>query len=373
MLAVSRLVVIGGAVLARQISSLRRDFPSPDHIYWHGHAPPTDWIRDALLKWDAFWFLHVARDGYVWTGVPTHAAGAARETNLTVFPALPLALRAFGALGLPVDVAGLVFSHVVLLLVLWGMLTLFRRHSDEASARRAVLYFALFPTSIVYSSIYAEGPLLLGWVACLLWFERERGVASGLAAMVASASRVTGLAILPAVAWRLAQRAFVDRQVDRTAIAILLLAPLGVLVFLAFTWSVSGSPTAYFESQAGWHKALAPPWVAINRALSLAIENPSWYRLWMQLGAVTVALAWTVVAIRRVPATWRVLWVTGLLHALCATSLLGFPRYAGALFPMFLPLGAWAATRGRHWLVSLLLAAAAALAAAAWTNWYVSF
>ena len=74
-----------------------------------------------------------------------------------------------------------------------------RRLLDDATATRAVLYLALCPMAIVLGAIYSDALYLLLSRAAFALALSDRWAGAGLATGLAILTRMTGLALLPAL------------------------------------------------------------------------------------------------------------------------------------------------------------------------------
>lgn len=229
--AASRLVILATAHIGRTIDASRP-------------------IRNQLLGWDGGWYLNAAANGYP-TSVPD-AYSPASQTTLAFFPGLPSAIRAVSALtGLRQDHAALLLVHVAGAATAIALWHLARHLTNRRIATRTVALFVFFPYSFVLSMIYPEA-LLCGLAAgSLLFLLRQQWVAAGLLAGLASGVRVHGLAL--AVACAVAAYPAVRDRREWRALAAPILAPLGFLVWSAYLWSHTGSPTTWLDAQShGW-------------------------------------------------------------------------------------------------------------------------
>ncbi len=142
----------------------------------------------------------------------------------------------------------------------------------EETGRRAVVLFCLFPGSVVFSMVYAEGMALALATGCILALQRRRwllaGVLAGLATAVEPEAMV--LVIVCAVSALIESR----RRGWRVRGGASLLAPLlsvtGVRAFAIYLWAHAGTPFAYTEAQRyGWNEK-ADPFALVHLARALA-------------------------------------------------------------------------------------------------------
>ena len=126
----------------------------------------------------------------------------------------------------------------------------------EHAGRKAVLIFCLFPGSVVFSMVYAEGVMLALAAGCILALQKRRWVLAGSLAAVATATEPEALVLVAVCAvsagLELRRRGLADRAARRSLIAPAL-SVLGVGLFGAFLWIWTGSPFASFIAQHdGW-------------------------------------------------------------------------------------------------------------------------
>ena len=187
---------------------------------------------------------------------------------------------------------------------------------------------------------------------------------------MAGLTRNTGLAVVLAVlvtalpaAWR--GRAW------RPAVAALI-APLGLVAFMAYGWVMVGTPVAFLSAERFWQGQHFAWFVTPVGALLAALrEGPSgasfltdamaggalvlgFLGLWL-LDRLSGTLRTARGAFAAVPASWWVYTVGALLIAYSAYFTDSIPRYAMAAFPLFVAF-AWKLPRSMEGAVVGLLA-----------------
>ena len=217
-----------------------------DHL-WHGTS-----LGAEVSNWDGAWYLATTVLGY-----PTEALHI--QNTLGFFPLYPLAIWGVAhVLSSSYVVAGLLISMIGGLIATVLIQRLADRWWGEQAGRRAVLFFCLFPGSIVFSMLYSEGLLIPLALGCLLALERKRWVLAGCLAGVATAVGPTAIPIIPACAVaalvELRRHGWRDPKARRALLAPAL-APAGLIAFAAFLWSWTGTPFAsYIAQHHGWRE-----------------------------------------------------------------------------------------------------------------------
>lgn len=198
----------------------------------------------ALSGWDVQHYITIARHGY------------ADPLQMAFFPGLPALLRASTALGLPMEVGGVLIALTGSALATWA---LYRMFGGTVAA-----LWLIAPTAVFTTVGYTEGP----FCAAAFWaWERGRagrwGQAAALAA-VACSFRVSGLFLIVALAV-LAMTTHLGPKKERLDLVlgrwVWLLIPLAALGgYLVYLHQISGSWTAWFSAQSqGWSRGFGSP------------------------------------------------------------------------------------------------------------------
>ena len=197
-------------------------------------------------NWDGFWYIKLATQGY-----PTHIPHV--YSTLGFFPLYSMVIwlvahvlfSSYAIAGALVSVVGGLVATVLverLCTNWWG----------ERNAKRAVLFFCLFPGSVVFSMVYSECLLIPLAAGCLIALERRRWLLAGVLAAFATAIGPDAIAIVAAcaVACLLEVRRSGWRSPEaRRSLFAPLLSPVGLCLFGAFLWVWDGTPFACFDAQ----------------------------------------------------------------------------------------------------------------------------
>ena len=298
-------------------------------------------FTDIWARWDSVFFVRIAEHGY-------------DSTSAAFYPLYPGLVAVLGrAFFGHYVVAGIVVS----LAAGAGAFLLLYRIAEErlgtGGAQRTVLYLAVFPMALFLQAVYSESLYLVLVLAAFVLAERGRFGAAGGVAGLAILTRVTGVALLPALAllaWRTRER--------RRALTSLALAVPVVAAYPLLLWQQVGDPWAFWNAQDQWHRHLsrAGPLGAVWAALthwtpahadfqhSIAVNAEG-------LVALAVFVPLTVVAWRRFGAPYGLFAALSLALPLSYPSsrwpLLSLPRFGLVIFPLFLALAALTAGRPR--------------------------
>lgn len=357
----SRLAVWAAALLAFLWFEPNRHPGAPTWDMEFNHD--LGWATDIWARWDSGWFLRIAEHSYA--SDPAHAPA--------FFPLYPSMLAVLGrVLGGHFLLAGLALSLAAGLAAFLLLYRLAELRLGAEGARRAVLYLALFPTSVFLQGVYSESLYLLLTVAAFLLAERGRWLPAGAAAGLALLTRPVGFALLPALAllaWR-------SRGRGRALASVGLAGASFVFYPLLLLWQV-GDPLAFTKAQDQWYRDLSPlgplggAWQGLRagfagvRQLVAGPEVQPYY--WPIEGAdpmhasivnvtslvfLVLFVALTVVAWRRFGAPYGLFAALSLAIPLSLPSerwpLLSLPRFGIVVFPLFLALATLGARPRAH-------------------------
>ena len=207
-------------------------------------------LAGELQNWDGVWYLALVGHGYPRTA-------STLQTTLGFLPLYPLlvygtshllATSTLAAAMIVSIIGGFIATVLVQRLATgwWG----------EEAARRVVIFFCLFPGSIVFSMVYSEGVLIPLVAGCFIALERRRWALAGLLGGASTAVAPVALAIVPACAvaalLEIRRRGWQDREARR-ALWAPVLSPFGLALAAIFMWFWTGSPIASYTAQHhGW-------------------------------------------------------------------------------------------------------------------------
>ena len=321
-------------------------------------------FAETFAAWDSGWYFEIARRGYF--------VNADGQNAIAFFPLYPLLMRAlawpFGGTPRALWVAGILLSYACLFL---GLVVLHRltstRFADRETARRTVLYVAVFPFAYFFTQVYTESLFLFLSVSAVAAATVSRwGLAGGLGFLVAL-TRPNG--VLIAVPLGLLALGGRPRPVEllRRALAVALV-PAGIAVHSAFAWRVTGDPLGWLHAQRSWGYTLGNrPWVELMKVLD-GLERYGAYGYFFSdplapyyflHGAVALALIALVPTLFvRLGLALGAYVVVTLYVPLTGNALEGIGRYAATLFPVFMLLGSTTSKRVHE---ALLIAGALVL------------
>ncbi|MFC7530908.1 glycosyltransferase family 39 protein [Actinoplanes sp. GCM10030250] len=202
---------------------------------------------DALISWDARWYIKIAAQGLGGPVGAVDSAGVPYELRLVFFPLYPWLARPLTHLPfLTPTAACLIVSFVSAVAAAWGLYAIGRHlHSHRVGVLLAAVW-AIAPAALTQNGAYTESlfTALAAWA--LYAVLKERWLIAGLLAGVSGLSRPTAVALIGTVGLA-ALVAAVTRRGGWRPYAAMLLAPAGLLVYLAYASARLGGVSRYFE------------------------------------------------------------------------------------------------------------------------------
>lgn len=302
---------------------------------------PTGHLADLFLtpwlRFDALWYLKIARNGYELS-----------EPNVHHLPLYPTLIRLLHEIiGGHLAFSALLISNLAFILALSYVYRLVCLDETASIARRTTLYLAIFPTAFFYLVGYTESLFLLGSVGAFYYARQQAWLRAGLLGSICALTRPQGLLILIPLLWE-----FLTSQPEGKVRPgrwlrawPLLLVPLGVALYtlyLQLTFGLSTilkADTAYWQMQPGQSLPGQALWLNINAlAQGLHPLNNS-----IDLAFALFGLSMTIWAIRALRPSYALFMLLNILvvisRPIAEYPLLSMPRFVLPLFPLYILLG----------------------------------
>ncbi len=286
-----------------------------------------------LTRWDAHWYIQIARSGYASAIPPGH--GNVAQVNLGFFPLLPLAIRlTHWVTSLNFATSGEAVAWCAGAAAAVGVWWMVRDHYGERTATRTTALIFFSPAAVVFSLVYSEGLIIALVSVALLALHRRRWIVAGVAAALATACDPVGSAVIIACA----VAAYGTWRSDRDARAwwALALSPLGIGSFFLYLWIHTGTPLSWYLAQrAGWQAG--PMGTGVFYAVYRLFDH-GFHDLNSVVKTLTFVATIAIVVLWRrasAPRTWSVYAGTVLLFGLLSPIVGISPRLLLRGFPLF--------------------------------------
>lgn len=364
--------------------------------YANPEGPPFRLSENEIInlqaRWDTGWYLGIATRGYDYRANRRPEA----QQNIVFFPALPMAVRVTSRLLGGTTGALVLAGTVVVLLAFAGALIYLFRFArdvlgDEDRARHTLWLVAAYPFAVFFSSIYAESIFLLGAVGAFYHLGRGEHWRAGVWGLLVGLTRPNGcflsiplflLAIAPLLPAWVSGGAAAARRTDMRRIirgvAAAAMPGIGVLLYSAYIWNMTGNPLTWAEGHLAWGRSYQGLSVLVTDRYEYLSEQ-GLYAYTSQLSldlvhalAVIFVLASVWGVFRRLGLAYAVFILINILPPLAAGGLMSAGRLTSVLFPAFIWLATVTPARHRTgWIATFM--AVQALNAAMFYTWRPMF
>lgn len=322
-------------------------------------------LLNVWTRFDAAWYQSIVTNGYFYR--PT------QESSIVFFPAYPLALKPFVALGINPYLAGffvtLVASSVAIVAFMGWQRDYRYAPGVAAPTQRAIvvatLAWLVYPYAYyLYGSLYSDALFVAVAIGAFWLLERGHPLAAGIVGIVATAGRPFGWAVTVGLAVRVVERRWFEAHGERLTLADVVHRPravvgcvtpvdltvgvsgLGVLAWLSYLWIRFGSPWVFIRGEDAWGQGAGGSVLLKSLFWDSVLHNWSTSPLGVVtliaqaiigIGLLTVG---TWVAVRRFgPGIALYVLFTILPPVLFSKDFQGIGRYALSAFPVFAVLG----------------------------------
>lgn len=349
-------------------------------------------------RWDTGWYALIATNGYRWDP----QLGATKQQNLVFFPAYPMLMRIGGRLiGERPVLAGMLIAFIAFFVALMYLYGLARQWLDHDQAVTALWLLAAYPFALFFSAAYTESLYLCGAVAAFYHLHRGQFIQAGAWGALVGLTRPNGcflsipLAILAAThlvrhdvgssdrRWlRLIQGEFAAapdadsnttaaiglraRSVHRgrivPALAAAAMPGIGMLIYSAFVYSMTGDPFSWARAHVAWGRGYSGiTSLFTDRYHYIANEGFYDYTASVPLDLLNAvpalfALGMSWVVFKRFGLAYASFLLLNLIPPMVAGGLLSVGRFTSVLFPGFLGLAVWVPVRARPaWIAAFAM------------------
>lgn len=355
------IITIIGTFVFAFVSAVLVEERFPDRILGLGNT------------WDVQHYIRIAKHWY--SGLTVDG----KTVQIVFFPLYPLLIKLFSYVFQNYIVSALIVSNLAYAAAAYYLYKLVRIDFEKDDAYRTVIYFSVFPTAYFLHAGYAESLFLALTISSFYYAREGRWWLSGVLGMLAAATRITGILLIPVLLIEYLNQKEYKPQNIRPDIIWIMLIVLGLLSYLFINYQVSGDPFYFLEIQREhWNKKLSFPHEGLINSLNIAMGKQG-------MSADTAAamiktglaepifallgLALTVYSFFRLRLSYC---IYALLTWLMITSTwlwLGIPRYMLAMFPVFIAMS----LLGRRKWVNYLIIFISILFYGAFLSLYVRF
>jgi Gpi18-like mannosyltransferase len=294
-------------------------------------------LLDIWNKWDSPSYLDIAENGY-------RGFGDEMWVRIAFFPFYPFLIRIFAFVLKSYKLSALVVSNLAYAVACFYLYRLVLKRYDKWVAIRSVFYMSIFPTAYFFHAGYTESLFLALTIASFYYAGENRWLIAGIFGMLASATRITGIFLFPALLIEyLSQNEYRIKRIKLNSLYIFLIL-VGFVAYLVINYITFDDPFAFLDAQREYFReTLSPPWNGFKGAWNYVQwkDAAPAYRLmigWAQLLFGIFGLLCTIWSIIRLRASYGVYMLLTWAAATSTSFMRSTPRYSLSLFPIFILL-----------------------------------
>lgn len=314
-----------------------------------------------LYPWanfDGVYYLNISGSGYT-------------IDNAGFLPAFPLLIRVLATVfgfGEPYGAiqffSAFLIVHIAFFASLFMLYKLLKFDYNHSISIKTIFFLLLFPTSFFFVSIYTESLFLLLSVLSFYFARKRQWLASGISAMLLSATRIVGIVMLPALLYEFYKQ---EKTYKTPRILPLLLTPLGLIGYAMFNLVRWGDALHFLRVHGTLNNSRSIdaivlfPQTIFRYIKIISSVSPLVYEWWIALLELSmfflVALLLFTGWKKRIRFSYLIFALFSFLIPVSSGTFTGLPRYVVVLFPIFVSL----ALINNKWIRFVYAAASATL------------
>lgn len=284
------------------------------------------------------------------------------------FPIYPLTIafiaKFLGGSFTSLAISGLLISNISFFVALVGLWKLIRLDYKKDIARLTILLLLVFPTSFYFGSIYTES-MFLALVVWSFYFARKgKWILAGLLGAVLTATRVVGLALIPALLIEAYLQRREKKKLNLFPIAIgILFSVLGIFAYMLYLNKVTGDPLEFFHNVSIFGQQRSSNLVLLPQVFYryffkvLPSINYSYFPVvfvtYLEITTALVFLGLTIASFFKLRLSYAFYLAIGYIIPTLSGSFSSFHRYVLILFPAFILSAIWLSKR-KKWIKAVI-------------------
>lgn len=292
-------------------------------------------------NFDGVHYLGIAKDAYAY------------NFTQVFFPLYPALVWLLNLLIGNLLIAALLISNVAFLLGLIIFYKLISLVYSEKIAMSSTVFVLAFPTSFYFGAVYTEGIFFLSIVTAFYLAEKNRMLASSIVGSFASATRLVGLFLAPALFFT-----------KRRSVVPLLLIPIGFLAYVLYLQIEFNNPLYFLSAQSIFGQerettqiVLLPQVVYRYIKILLTTEGLVLANAALEFASTVFATVMLFIAWKmKVKREWLIFSAAAVLVPTLTGTFASMPRYILVAFPIYIVLAHLKSTQVKIAVIFIFLA-----------------
>ena len=341
-----RVLLFGVAAWTQRYFLFTPRFPYSDIYLIPSKLPQWVW---GWANFDGVHYLAIARSGYF------------AQYTQAFFPLYPLLIR---ILGIILQDNSFIFSGLLisLLCLYFGLISfkeLLKFDYSSSVVKSSLGFLLIFPTSFYFGALYTESIFFLFTMLAFLMARRKQWWISAVFGMLASATRITGIFLLPPLLmeWLVISKipqmkTFRQKLIKIFTILLtspyLYIVPIGLLSYMTYLYLFYGDAFYFWHAQSAFGAArtssiiLLPQvtWRYLKILTTSHVSIDAYFAAWLEFVSFWFGAAMLLIGHKyRIRISYLVFgWLVLIVPTLTGTFS-SLPRYIILIFPMYIVLG----------------------------------
>lgn len=313
-------------------------FPYADIFLIPSKLPQWLWT---FANFDGVHYLTIAQKGY-----------SAQFTQV-YFPLYPLIIKYISlATKLNPVVLGLVIANIFFVFSIYLFYLLLKDNYEDKTIKWTLLFYVFFPTSFYFGSLYTESLFMFLVFSAFYLAKEKKWLSASFIGALATATRLVGIFLLPALLWKWYQSQAVEKQKSIFKIffsPVLYIVPLGLAAYMIYLQIYFGDALYFWHAQpvfgaARSGSAIILPHRVLFRYFRILTEVPlNQWSFWvaaLELSALFLAVFSLVKAcFKKIDPSFLIFSALAVGLGVLTGTLSSMPRYILAAMPIFMVLG----------------------------------
>jgi Gpi18-like mannosyltransferase len=302
----------------------------------NGRFAVYGWLQTWNI-WDAPHFISIAQYGY-------QRFGGDATNWIAFYPLLPFVFWIFHWLTAGnMLVSGYLVAFIASIVDAFALTSLVRLDYGSDTAKRAVLFLFIFPTSLFLHLPYTESLFLALVLLSFVCMRLEKFWTAFIFAALATATRNQGLALIPAIIVELIVYHRKTLKKHKWLIVAGLVVPsLGFATYLLINYLLFGSIFHFVTvERIRWYETTKPPWygfMQVVHAIHWRHGVDAWLLVYSQIIAAIFGVVVVVYSFVRLRTSYAVYALGALIVSTIPSFWISLPRYILIMFPTYIML-----------------------------------
>ncbi|MBD3363432.1 hypothetical protein GF362_06975 [Candidatus Dojkabacteria bacterium] len=308
-------------------------------------------LIDLHSRWDSFWYLDIAKNGY-------SLEGSHGMANIVFFPIYPGLITISAPLFLNnYMLAGWTISLIFLILAVVYLYKLVDEFHPNIKPEEVICFLIIFPTSFFLNAIYTESLFLFLSILCFYYLLKKNYKIAGITGFFAALTRPTGVFLFAPMLWEFLTsnldwfnklnnqiksllnsssktKKFVKPKINFISIFYVTLPIIGLFSFLFFHYIKFGDLFKYFEIMKAWDRRIfgfhPEHFMVFSPA---ALTNLSLDLLFVLFGLICIFFIF-----KKLRTSYGIYSLLALSTPILTGTLMSIGRYELVIFPIFIIL-----------------------------------